>query len=78
MSAVDRAVQSRLSYLRRELEIAEREAAREPFDVGFLPANQREPFDLANRGIEAARDAIPRIEAEIRELSEWRHDAPSP
>lgn len=68
MSAVDRAVSSRLQYLRRELEIAEREAAREPFDVGFLPPDQREPFESANRGIQAARGVIPLIRAEIEEL----------
>jgi hypothetical protein len=77
VSAVKKAVADRLSYLRRELEIAERESGREPFDVSFLPIGQREPFEVVNAGIEAARHAVPLIRAEIEELTDWR-DTPSP
>jgi hypothetical protein len=65
LTGIDR---DRLTYLRRELEIAEREAAREPLDVSFLPADQRVPFESANAETAAARDAIPRLRAEIAEL----------
>lgn len=68
MTALERAVRDRLRCLRRELEIAEREAAREPLDASFLPADQREPFDLANAEISAARIVIPYLRAEIAEL----------
>jgi hypothetical protein len=57
-----------LYYLRRELEIAERESQRKPLDVDFLPLDQRAPFEAANREIKAARAAIPEIRAEIAEL----------
>jgi hypothetical protein len=77
MSAVKKAVAGRLSYLRRELEIAERESGREPFDVSFLPIGQREPFEVVNAEIEAARNAAPVIRAEIEELTIWL-DTPSP
>jgi hypothetical protein len=71
MSAVEQAVEDRLRYLRRELEIAEREAQREPLDVTMLPPDQRAPFDAVNREIRAASVAIPAIRAEIAELEAW-------
>jgi hypothetical protein len=72
MSAVNRAVSTRLQYLRRELEIAEREAQREPLDVSVLPSDQRAPFEAVNREINDARAAIPKIRAEIEELKAWQ------
>jgi uncharacterized protein (DUF2164 family) len=72
MSAVGRAVAARLQYLRRELEIAEREARREPLDVSVLPSDQRAPFEAVNRGIKDAHAAIPKIRAEIEELEAWQ------
>lgn len=72
MNAVERAIASRLSYLRRELEIAEREAARDPLNVAMLRPEDRAPFEAANREIEAARQLIPMLRAEIAELDAAR------
>lgn len=72
MSAIERAIQARLSYLRRELEIAEREARRLPIPVGILRPEDRAPFEAVNREIEAARQAVPIIRAEIAELEDGR------